>query len=256
MRINEFSVDVGGRSLRCHLAAPEHPAQVVSRPALLLSFSTTRQATLQTDPYAITARAFTEAGCYVVSFDLPNHGDGIDEYGEGLVGLWAAHAAGADPFGRFIAQGQAVIDACLQQGWGDPDRLFVCGVSRGGYCALRLMAADTRIKGAAALAPLVDWRSLSEFSAVRDRPEMAMLSLEHWVHQLAGRALYIAVGNHDHRVGTDRCLRFALRLFEAADLSQPGTSAIEVYINNSSNHTLNDEWAVKGAQFLLRLCKS
>jgi alpha-beta hydrolase superfamily lysophospholipase len=255
MMLNEFSVAVADHHLRCQVAAPDHLAQVASRPAVLLSFSTTRQTTLQTHPYAITAEAFTAAGHYVVSFDLPNHGDGINAYGEGLVGLWTAQAAGADPFGRFIEQGRAVIDACLQRGWGSPDRIFVCGVSRGGYCALRLMAADTRIKGGAALAPLVDWRSLSEFAAVWERPELAGLSLEHWVDQLAGRAIYIAVGNHDHRVGTERCLQFALRLFEAEASHQPGRSGIEVYINHSPGHTLDDEWAVRGAEFLLRLCE-
>jgi len=247
---------VGDHDLLCHLAAPDQPTQVAARPALLLSFSSTRQMTLQTEPYDITAKAFTDAGHYVVSFDLPNHGDGIDEYGEGLVGMWAAHAAGADPFGRFIAQGRAVIDACLARGWGDPERIFACGVSRGGYCALRLMAADTRIQGVAALAPLVDWRSLSEFAAIQDRTGLALLALEHWAHGLAGRALYLAVGNHDHRVGTDRCLRFALRLLETADFSQPGISTLEIYINDSPGHTLNDEWAVRGAQFLLHRCAS
>lgn len=254
MKLQEFTVAVGNQVLRCLLAAPDDPTQVAARPALLLSFSATRQMTLQTEPYDLTAKLFTAAGHYVVSFDLPNHGDGIDDYGEGLVGLWAAHAAGADPFGRFIAQGQAVIDSCLARGWGDPARIVACGVSRGGYCALRLMAAEPRILATAALAPLVDWRSLSEFFALPDQSALARLSLEHWVPQLTGRAIYLAVGNHDHRVGTDRCLRLALRLLGHADFSQPGLGTTEIYINDSPNHTLNDEWAVRGAQFLLRFC--
>lgn len=256
MKLSKFSVTVGDHDLPCLLAAPDQATQTAARRALLLSFSTTRQMSLQTAPYDITAQAFTAAGHSVVSFDLPNHGDSIDEYGEGLIGMWTAHAAGADPFGRFLVQGRAVIDACLERGWGDPDRIFVCGVSRGGYCALRLMAADRRIQGVAALAPLVDWCSLAEFAAVEDRPALAKLSLEGWVQQLAGRALYLAVGNHDHRVDTALCLRFALRLFEMADFSQPNLSTTEIYINNSPGHTLNDEWAIRGAQFLLRLCAS
>lgn len=256
MKLSKFSVTVGEHELPCLLAAPDQGTQPAARQALLLSFSTTRQMSLQTAPYDITAKAFTAAGHSVVSFDLPNHGDAIDEYGEGLVGMWTAHAAGADPFGRFIRQGRAVIDACLERGWGDPDHIFVCGVSRGGYCALRLMAADRRIQGVAALAPLVDWRSLAECAAVADRLQLAKLSLEHWTQQLAGRALYLAVGNHDHRVDTARCLRFALRLLEMADFSQPHLSTTEIYINNSPGHTLDDEWAHRGAQFLLRLCAS
>ncbi len=256
MKITEFAVAVGDQTLLCYLAAPEPPTQVAPRPALLVSFSATRQMTLQTAPYDITAKAFTDAGHYVVSFDLPNHGDRIDEYGEGLVGLWTAHAAGADPFGRLIAQGRAVIDTCLARGWGTPDRVFACGVSRGGYCALRLMAADRRIQGTAALAPLVDWCSLSEFSAIEDKAKLARLALANWADQLAGRAIYLTVGNHDHRVDTARCLHFASRLFETADFSQPGSATIEIYINNSLGHTLNDEWAVRGAQFLLRGCDS
>ena len=105
MKLSKFSVTVGDHDLLCLLAAPDQLTQVGARRALLLSFSTTRYMSLQTAPYDITAKAFTEAGHYVVSFDLPNHGDGIDEYGEGLVGLWRAHAAGPIHSGASLDKG-------------------------------------------------------------------------------------------------------------------------------------------------------
>jgi dienelactone hydrolase len=254
MRISEIAVEVDGRRLACSLAAPDRAEDLSREPAVLLSFSATRQVTLQTQPYDITARAFVEAGHYALSFDLPNHGERANEYGEGLHGMYAAYAAGDDPFAMFVADGCAAVDACLEQGLATAGRVFSCGVSRAGYCALRLAAAEPRISGVTALAPVVDWRSLIEFSSIANASEIEALRLDHWADRLAGRAIFVAIGNHDHRVGTDYCARFAQSLFEAEDCRAPGTSSCQVHIVDSVGHVLPDEWARAGAQFLLNLC--
>jgi len=104
--------------------------------------------------------------------------------------MCTALLAGDDPFARFVANGKKVIDACLEKDLARPGKIFVCGGSRGGYCALRLGAADPRINGIAGLAPVTDWRVLSEFSAVTERPEVAALALHHWAADLAGRSIW------------------------------------------------------------------
>jgi S-formylglutathione hydrolase FrmB len=106
-----------------------------------------------------------------------------------------------------------VIDACLAKGMGQGG-IFACGVSRAGYCALRLAATDDLIDGVAGLAPVVDWRYLREFVAVREDTDVALLALNHRAEALAGRAIFLAIGNYDQRVISAACVRFALRLAE------------------------------------------
>ena len=210
-------------------------------PALLLSFSTTRQTSLGEPPYDLTARAFLNAGHRVLSFDLPHHGERVEGYGTGIQGMCAAFLDGRDPFALFVRDGMAAVDACLERGLATAGRIYACGVSRGGYCALRLAAGDVRIAGVAGLAPVTAWRLLQEFEAVRERPEVAALDLDNWAGELSGRPVYLAIGNHDQRVGTDACVRLAMRLYELEQPRAQGSSATELHVVNSRGHELPGE---------------
>lgn len=226
-------------------------AQRAPNPALLLTFSSTRQASFDETPYDIPAKMFAEAGHSVISFDLPNHGEQVNPFGAGIVGMCAALNAGQDPFAQFVSQGSAVLDACLAKGVETTGGIFACGVSRAGYCALRLAAADQRVTGVAGLAPVTDWRRLTEFAAVREEPAVEALALDHYAETLAGRAVFLTIGNHDERVGTDCCVRFALRLFTLEQAQTIGASKIQLHIVDSPGHSLADEWRAAGAKFLL-----
>jgi hypothetical protein len=217
---------------------------------LLLTFSSTRQASFYKEPYDIPARVFAEAGHAVASFDLPNHGDQINRFGEGIEGFCAAFRAGEDPFVQFVEQGKAVIDACLEQGVGRSG-IFACGVSRAGYCALRLAAADERISGVVGLAPVVDWRALREFAEVRHQPDVAALALDHWAEALTGRAVFLAIGNRDGRVSSAACVRFGLRLFEIEEATDAADSVLQLHIVDAEGHSLGTDWRQAGAEFLL-----
>ena len=247
--LTEATVPTAQGELTYWLHQPED--RVAGKSILLLTFSSTRQASFYEDPYNIPARLFAEAGYAVASFDLPNHGAQINAFGEGIVGMCAAVCAGVDPFVQFIDQAQTVIDACLRQGVGTGG-LFACGVSRAGYCALRLAAADPRIDGVAGLAPVIDWRALREFAAVRELPAVAALDLNHWAVQLAGRPIFMSIGNHDDRVGSDHCVRLALRLLELEEPSVARTSALQLHVVEDAGHGLSNPWRTAGAEFLLR----
>ncbi len=255
MDISEFEVETDSGPLKCRLASPA-PEDAAAEPALLLAFGGNRQGVLSSEECFAPAELFVRAGHCALSFDLPNHGDLVDEYGQSLDGMCAALVAGDDPFARFVASGTAVIDVCLERGVAQSGRIFACGGSRGGYCALRLAAADKRIGGVAALAPVTDWRVLREFDAVKERPDVAALALENWAGDLAGRPVYLAIGNHDHRVSTHACVGLARRLFELENPVAEGASAVQVHVVESKGHSLPEEWEAEGGRFLLRLCDS
>lgn len=218
--------------------------------ALLLTFSSTRQSAFYEQSQEIPARLFAAAGHAVVSFDLPHHGEQVNCFGQGIDGFCAAFGAGADPFAQFIEQSRAVIDDCLDRGLGHHG-IVACGVSRAAYCALRLAAAEPRIRAVAGLAPVTDWRRLREFAAVRHQPDVAALALDHWAESLANRALYLAIGNHDERVGSDACTQFVLRLLEARQTASDPLPALQFYLVDSPGHSLADEWRRAGVEFLL-----
>lgn len=249
MNITELVAGSGNQQIRCSLARPD-AGTMPAEPALLLSFSSTRQSALTEHPYDLAAKTFLAAGHFVLSFDLPHHGERVDRHGEGIAGMCRAFMAGDDPFARFVADGMAAIDACVQQGIGTGRRIYVCGVSRAGYCALRLAAADARVTAAAGLAPVTDWRELSEWAAVRHKPEVAALALEGWALQLGGKSIALLIGNRDDRVSTESCVRLALRLFEAE--AAVGKSASELHVVDAPGHALPDKWRVAGARYLLR----
>ena len=250
MTIAEFAVETEAGPLTCALAEPGAPAP---EPALLLTFSGARRMALDRSPYDLATKTFLDAGHYALSFDLPHHGDRIKAHPDGISGMCAGLIAGEDPFARFVADGRAVIDACLEKGIGSEGGIFAYGISRGGYCALRLAAADPRIRGVSGFAPVTDWRVLKEFAEVRDRPEVAATTLDHWAADLARRPVFLIIGNRDARVGTHCCLRFALRLFEAE--AGGGASSSQVRVVDAQGHGLPDEGYAAGAKFLLRLCE-
>ena len=245
----EFSVEVKGRPLTCLLAEPK---ELSDRPALLLNFASDRTATLKTEPYNITPRMFLTAGHRAASFDLPCHGDREDPgQPRGIAGFCAEWRRGVDVFAGFVDEGRAVIDALIERQFAELGRIFVSGTSRGGYCALRLMAADERIGAAAAFSPVTDWRVLKEFAGIRDAPEIADLALTRFAGSVAERAVWMAIGNSDARVGTDACLRFAEAVARAEAEKGCSSSRFVLHVVLERAHQLSEYWRRRGGEYLL-----
>jgi pimeloyl-ACP methyl ester carboxylesterase len=135
-------------------------------------------------------------------------------------------------------------------------KIYASGVSRGAYFALRLAAADPRIKGVAGLAPVTDWRKLREFAQVRESPDVAGLALENWAASLATKPVYLAIGNRDNRVGTIACIRLAQRLLENQAVGDGAVPTIELHVADSPGHALTEDWRIRGADFLLALSET
>ncbi len=248
----EFTIDrpYGKLTVEMQTAAGKPPA---SDPLVLLNFSADRKSSMVDGKYGGIVRPFLEQGHRVVSFDLPAHGDRVDQLGSSIAGMAANVVAGKKPFDVFVEDGQAVIDELIKRGLAKPGRIVVCGVSRAGYCALRLAAADDRIAATAALSPVTDWRDLKEFAASKNLPEVEKLALTNFASKLVGKRFYVAIGNADSRVGTDACTRFILSVNEAEKARGLKTSAVRyLMVDDSVDHTLNTRWRQEGIQFLLK----
>ncbi len=245
----EVAVARDGGTLRVGVRTPTRLAE---RPLLLLFFAADRAASLPDGRYGGPGRMFLDHGHRVASFDLPAHGERVDRRGSGIAGLAARVAAGEDPFAEFVADGRAVIDECLRRGWAEEGRIVVAGVSRGGYAALRLAAEDARVAAVAAFSPVTDWRVLAEFAPLAERPETAALDLARLAPRLAGRRVFVAIGNRDARVGTEACVRFVQALTEAEGRSGTEGSGLRfLVVDDSTGHALAARWREQGIAFLL-----
>ena len=209
IRFEEFDVPFQDGLITARWGRPEDEKPTKDR-MLLCSFAADRTTSLEVVPYGLAAEVFLQQGHQVLSIDLPNHGGQINDYGEGIIGFRNTFVAGIDPFELFVAQGKTVIDSCIARGMATAGQIAVCGTSRGGYMALRLLAADTRIGAGAGFAPVTDWRELKEFRQEKDLQSLASQRLSCYAGSLATRPVFMAIGNHDERVNTARCCQLYL----------------------------------------------
>lgn len=149
-------------------------------------------------------------GFVLASIDLPCHGrQSRDGERSGLAG-WSDRAAGNDNFvSECNDRLSNVLDHLIQTGIADPNRIAACGTSRGGFAAIQFAAHDCRIRCVAAFAPVTNLAAISEFSGREDLSLVRQLSLKNCADQLAGRPVWVIIGDRDDRVSTDDAIEFA-----------------------------------------------
>ena len=251
MKLDEFHVDSNGERVKATLASPTD-GDASDESALLINISATTEYALHDENQNHPTPIFLDAGHYVVSFDLPCHGERVGEFGESLPGMGVAYVAGVDMFEQFVADGVAVMDACQKRGIGANGRIVSYGVSRAGYCLLRLAAADPRLRAVAASSPCVDWGVPEEFTQSCPRTSTWPLLLEHWVDQLGDTATYLSVGSQDDIVSTQAVVRFAMKLFEKQRQVQPEDRLIsELHVVASPGHSPSRKSRLDATRFLL-----
>ena len=201
------------------------------RPApILFVLAGTIESTLGEAYYRQCGNQLAEHGWVCVSIDLPCHGaQATGGEPPGLSG-WS-HLAGKKR--DFVAESNVrlthVLDHLIKAGIADPKRIAVCGTSRGGFLAIHFAAHDRRVKCAASFAPVTDLAALSEFRAISDSPFVAALSLQTRSEQLAGRPVWIVIGDQDQRVGTDLAITFARKL-TAVSQQKKLDSRVELHV--------------------------
>ncbi|MCH2693982.1 MAG: hypothetical protein MK025_04595 [Acidobacteriia bacterium] len=253
MKTEEFIIESGTNQVRCTLALPERSSRSKDS-GLLVNISATANYALHDPTQNHPTGPFLEAGHYVLSFDLPHHGERVDKFGEGLKGFGKAFLAGDDPFQQFIADGKAAIDRCLEKGIANAGNIVSYGVSRAGYCLLRLAAVDSRVRAVAGLSPVTDWGIL-EAQFVSPKRLTWPLQISRWVDPLADKAIYLSVGSQDDIVGTQECVQFAMKLFKKQRKALPKDILLnELHVVNSPSHSPGKYWRLDATRFLLDFC--
>ena len=208
----------------------------------------------RTRVYSETGRQLSRHGWLYVTLDLPCHGhDHRAEEPASLSG-WAHRVkTGEDLVGPFVERCMDVLDFLVAQGYTDPERVAATGTSRGGFCALHFAASEPRVRAVAGVSPVTNLLSLGEFSNVTEE-QVRNLNVSHLAEKLAGRAVWLSIGNDDQRVGTDYCISAARQFTAAARRRQPDAEAVpmELVVGPSDGHQPIENAYSRATDFVLR----
>ena len=175
-------------------------------------------------------------GWLIISMDIPCHGQNI-QTGEvpNSLKCWRTRLeSGTNFVADFMTNMTDVLNYLIQNGYTDVNKVAACGGSRDGFIALHFAAAESRVRCVAAFAPVTNLLALSEFAGIEnDSPSVLRmvksLALVNSAEKLAGRSIWICIGNYDQRVNTDDAIAFARRVVEAS-VAEDKPANVEIHV--------------------------
>ncbi|MEX1231980.1 MAG: alpha/beta fold hydrolase [Planctomycetaceae bacterium] len=218
-------------------AKPKEPAPV------LIVLANSIEGTLGDEYFRMAGNSLSQKGYFCVTIDLPCHGqEQRPDEPAGLDG-WRHRLENDD---NFVAETNkklsAVLDHLIDAGWADKDRIAAIGTSRGGFMATHFAAAEPRVRCVAAIAPVADLTDLREFVDVKNKDLVDQLALEHLAEKLAGRGVWMIIGDRDDRVNTDRTVALARRLTsKSLELGKP--ALVDLYVISEPQGHTTPRWA-------------
>lgn len=220
---------------------------------ILIALSGTIDTTLGKPYFRQCGNELAEHGYLCLSVDLPCHGKRTTAGQPSGLGGWSFRAAkGEDFIAEFNARLAKVLDHLIKTGVADPQEIAACGTSRGGFLAMQFAAHDERVKCVAAFAPVTDLAALSEFRGIAKEPIVEKLSLSSRAAALAGRPVWIVIGDRDDRVGTDKAIAFARRL-SAVSREKGVSSRVELQVRSEPRgHTTPPGSSARAAEWILK----
>ena len=218
----------------------------------LFVFSATIEESLGDPYYRQCGNRLAEKGFLLASLDLPGHGTAHRENEPEGLAAWRHRSDREDHFvSRFTTNFKIILDLLIENGYSDPARIAVCGTSRGGFMALQATAVDQRIRATAAFAPVTALSALREFKGASNTDHIDALSLYSRANRLAGRSLWLVIGDRDERVGTDDCIAFARRV-TTLSLEQSKPADVTLIVQpEPKGHTTPEGSPDKAAEWIL-----
>jgi dienelactone hydrolase len=210
------------------------------RPApTLFILASSVEDSLGSEDFAKVGRLLLSKGFICVSVDMPCHG--LDQKAAepgGLAGWRFRLEKGEDLVGTLTKSLSAVLDHLIQAGYTDEHKVAVAGTSRGGFMALHFAAAESRVRFSAAFAPVTDLLALSEFAGTKQVTPAGALDLRRHAGKLAGRSVWLCIGNDDQRVGTDQAIAFTRKVV-AASVSAKKPADVELHVMPTIGHRIH-----------------
>ena len=186
--------------------------------------------------YTEVARLLALHGFISVILDAPGHGEDQRPGEPPDLASWNWRVnQGQDLIGGFVARAKAVLDHLIQEKISDPDKVAACGTSRGGFLAFQLAAHEPRIRCVGGIAPVTDLLALREFNATTNRAAADTLALANLAPRLAGRPVWISIGNNDARVSTDAAIALSRALVACAPPDRE-IVPVELLVNAGPGH--------------------
>ena len=201
--------------------------------------------------YSQACNILRKKGALCVSLDLPCHGKDIRPgEPEGLKGWRHRVDQGEDPMEDLVARASSVLDSLIAEGLSDPKHVLASGTSRGGYAAMQLAAHDQRVGSVAAFAPVTDLRALSEFDGFKKGALARPLGLIEYADKLAGRNLWLIIGDRDNRVSTQHTVDLALEVSRRS-AQKALTTRVELHLEPTEGHQVPEGAYQRAAKWLL-----
>ena len=208
--------------------------------------------------YTQTGRDLAKDGWLYVVLDPPCHGYDHQEGEPAALMGWAHRVkAGQDLMGPFVKRCSTVLDQLIAEGYTDPNRVAASGTSRGGFCALHFAAGEPRVRAVTGVAPVTNPLALSEFKGVTEE-QAKSINIDSLTDRLAGRIVWLSIGNDDGRVSTDDCVRLARNIVSATRRLKPElkVAPVELIVGPSEGHRAVDDAYLLEAQFLRKHFKN
>lgn len=191
-------------------------------------------------------------GWNVISIDMPCHGDD-QRPGEPaeMLGWVARIAAGENIVAAFKQNVNDVVAHLIRGGVIDAKRLAASGTSRGGFMSFHAAAGSPSIRAVAALAPVADFREVSEYAGILDSRVLQSITLHSEAESLVDRWAWITIGNNDDRVGAANVVQFVNAL-TAANLKCRSKAGVTLRLLPTPGHTSYPEWHDDAADWISR----
>src|SRR5205085_9793409 len=120
-----------------------------------------------------------------------------------------------------------------------------------GFIALHWAAAEPRVGAVVAFAPVTDLLVLTEFRGMEGHKGTKDLNLLHKVKKLAGRPVWVCIGNNDARVGTDQLIALTRKLVETS-VADKKPALVELHVMPTIGHRIHDTAHEEVAAWLTR----
>ena len=172
-----------------------------------------------------------------VSLDMPGHGADHREGEPVSLSAWRYRLEHGEDIAAQLAQrATAVLDYLVKERYTDPAHVAVFGTSRGGLMAVHFASADKRVGPIVLFSPVTDLLTLHELSEMEHDERARTLAAVRLADRLYEHPIWLIIGNTDYRVGTDKAIEFAERIFEVAD-THGQVPPIELRVLPSRGHT-------------------